>query len=90
MGVFLDRVVCEDVTVKQKPKICEGDSCAEFWGESIPVRRRSLECDRPVRRPVWPERAWAGRGAGFYSKCDRGPSGNVEQAYEVWGQGWRG
>lgn len=43
VGVFLDRVVSEDLTVKQKPKIRERESHAEFWGESIPGRRRNLE-----------------------------------------------
>lgn len=30
MGVFLDRIVSEELMVKQKPKVCEGESRAKI------------------------------------------------------------
>lgn len=35
-GVFLDRMVSEELTVKQKPKICEGENPAKIYSVSIP------------------------------------------------------
>lgn len=30
VGVFLDKMVSEELLVKQKSKVCEGESCAKF------------------------------------------------------------
>lgn len=38
MGVFLNRMVSEELMVKQKPKITERESCVKYWGVRIPRR----------------------------------------------------
>lgn len=72
MGIFLDRMVCEELMVKLKPKICEGKNPAEICDVSIPGRRNS-QAVRPWGRDQ-PQEMIQQQGASVtdvcYSKCD--------------------